>query len=36
VYCRWKLNEAPEPGDLPLEAYDPVNNRFVRLTEAGR
>jgi hypothetical protein len=34
-YCRWKPLETPEPGYLPLEGYDPVNKRFVRLTEAG-
>ena len=35
-YCRWKINEPPEPGYLPLEAYDPVANRYVRLKEPAR
>lgn len=35
-YCRWRPNEVPEPGYLPLEGFDPVNDVFVRLREDGR
>ncbi|HEX4608173.1 MAG TPA: hypothetical protein VH092_08200 [Urbifossiella sp.] len=35
-YCRWRPGEPVAPGDLPVEAFDPVANRYVRLREAGR
>jgi hypothetical protein len=34
-YCRWRPGETPEPGYLPIEGYDPVAKRFVRLREAA-
>ncbi|MBP3957507.1 hypothetical protein J8F10_19850 [Gemmata sp. G18] len=30
-FARWFPDGAKEPGDLPLEGYDPVGERFVRL-----
>ncbi|MDB5305969.1 MAG: hypothetical protein JWO38_171 [Gemmataceae bacterium] len=35
-YARWKPGGATEPGYLPLEGYDPVAERFVRLKAEGQ
>src|SRR5262249_20264252 len=31
--ARWLLDASPRPGVLPIEVFDPVERRFVTLTE---